>query len=123
MGKRGILLSEENKHRAKENGLSLQTVYGRLKRGWEVERAITEPPQSTNFHNLPRSPTGEVTRGEHKKGRLRSIRFWDYMDEEIDKAIAASGMNQSDWVTMAVEEYYQKLWKPPRKQSKRQKKQ
>ena len=109
----GVILDEEHKQKAIANNLSLQTVYARLKRGWDVERAVTEKPKQTTVHDLPRSETGELLPHELPKGKQRSIRLYKHMDDDIDEAIASSGMTQSDFVSMAVEQFYKKLWKKP----------
>lgn len=112
MGKRkGIILTQENKQKAIENGISLKTVYARLSRGWSEERAVSEIPLKTTCHSLPRSKDGSLAPSKIPKGKQRSIRLYKNMDEDIDKAIAESGLSQSDFVSMAMEEYYHKLWK------------
>jgi hypothetical protein len=106
----GIVLDEKHKQIALKNNISLQTVYARIKRGWNVDRAVSEVPQKTNVHVLPRSNRGPVLAGEHPKGKHRSIRLYKYMDNEIDQIIEEMGLNQSDFIAMAVEQYYKNIY-------------
>lgn len=114
MGKVGKILSKEEAAIAVSNGLPLPTVYKRLQRGWEVERAITTPPKEVPGRPLNRE-NGEFSSSDEPKGKQRSIRLSAEWDEIADKAIADSGLTQSEWIGMAVVEYLKKQQKRGRK--------
>ncbi len=73
------------------------TVYKRLQRGWDVERSITTPPKSE-----PRQERSDGRFSGDEKGKPRSIRLPKEWDEELDQAIAESGMSQSDWIAEVI---------------------
>lgn len=73
------------------------TVYKRLQRGWDLERAITTPPKSE-----PRQERSDGRFSGDEKGKPRSIRLPKEWDEELDQAIAESGMSQSDWIAEVI---------------------
>ncbi len=114
MGKVGYILPEDKKKEAIANGLALQTVYSRLKRGWEVDRAVSEKPRDTIAHHLERSPTGELL-PQDKKGKQRAFRLPSLMDGEVDQAIASSGLSPTKWYTLAIKEYLVKSSRDRRK--------
>ena len=98
MSKFAIVLTEESKAIATENGVPHSTVYARLKRGWDLEKAVTEKPRAFSYYG----------RDEHGSnigkglGKSRSIRFDQELDEAIDAAIAESGKTQSEFLADLV---------------------
>jgi hypothetical protein len=103
MGKVGKILSAEQKQTALNNGLKLVTVYDRLNRGWDIERAIVEPPKRKYVPK--RELTGEIK--SEGKGKIRSFRVPIELDEEVDRLIEESGLSASEWAGKAIAEYLQ----------------
>jgi hypothetical protein len=95
--------SEDDKAIAKENGLSISTVYARLRSGWDKQRAITEQPAKNSFSKLPRDSNGELFTLD-PKGKTRSYQLPIRIEPEFESAIAASGISASDWIAQAVSE-------------------
>lgn len=114
MPKVGKILTKEQTEVAEKNGLSLVTVYARIKRGWGVERAITEPSKSMpHLKEMHRNEGGElISDSGAPKGKIRSFRLPEELDEMADRAIAESGKTQSDWAADIVAQY---LLKPKEK--------
>lgn len=102
MGKIGKILSPEDVAIAEKNGVPLSTVYARLRRKWDTQRAITQPPKHSP--QLKRDEEGEFTT-EEEKGKPRGVRFPKSKDDLIDKAIAESRMTQSDFIAFATMSY------------------
>ena len=95
--------TEEDKAIAKANGLSISTVYARLRSGWDKQKAITEQPAKNTFSNLPRDPNGELFSLD-PKGKTRSYQLPIRIEPEFESAIASSGISASDWIAQAVSE-------------------
>jgi hypothetical protein len=112
MGKRGFILSTEDKEKAIAAGLSLQTVYARIKRGWDVEKAITVAPMATPLTELERTATGELLpKDSLPVGRPRTIYLNLIYDEYLDKEIEQSGLGQSRFIAKIIEDYLKKKYK------------
>ncbi len=97
MGKVAKLLPPEKVAIAERNNIPLTTVYKRLKRGWDLEKAITQPPRESN---RKRSEEGEFIGSG--KGKPRCFTLPLEWDEKLEKAIADSELNQSEWVAQVV---------------------
>ena len=113
MGKVAHKLPDEYKEKALANNLSIQTVYARIKRGWDLERAVTEKPKNIPPHLLTHERVeGMIQAGERPKSSYRRG-FFFYKDSEelLDRAITSSGLTQSDFYCHAIEQYLLKLWK------------
>ena len=96
MGKVAKLLPEEYKQRAITNGISLQTVYQRIQRGWDLEEAVTKKPKSSYITNVDRSETGELkSTGRPKNDKVYAFTTYEDNQELLEKAIAQSGKPQS----------------------------
>ncbi len=109
MGKRGIILSEEDKQRAIANNLSLQTVYARISRGWDALKATTTPPKAIALTKLDRLPTGElIPKNKERLGQIRGFQLLEKYDPLLDKLIEDSGLNQSEFVAKVLTEYIEK---------------
>jgi hypothetical protein len=119
MGKVGYKLPKPYKEKAIDNGISLQTVYCRLERGWDLERAVTEDPRKN------RTPIAAAIDSRDEEGNLKSvgrpkgklISFTPYRDMEdiLNQAIEESGKSRSVFIADAMEEYIGKLWQPKAK--------
>lgn len=110
MGKVGKILSAEQKAIALSNNLSLQTVYLRLSRGWDIDRAVSEAPR--NKYQVSRGESGEIL--SEGKGKIRSFRVPAEIDSEVDRLIAESGLSQSEWAGSAVYAWVKSQKKSPR---------
>ncbi len=110
MGKRGIILSEEDKQRALANNLSLQTVYARINRGWDTEKAVTTAPKPTALTKLKRSSSGELI-GKYGEpiGKDRTFRMLASQDKTLDELIKNSGLSQSEFIAKIITEYVEAL--------------
>ena len=116
MGKVAKLLPEEYKQKAIDNGIPLQTVYKRLQRNWELERAVTEKSKTQYINQSHRSSEGELMPGDKPKGN-KVYSFTPYIDSEnlLDEAIAKSGKSKSVFLADMVEEYLKKWTRKKRK--------
>lgn len=87
-----IELTEEEWAVAAANKIPKVTVYKRLQRGWSLEDAITKPTRKTA---AKRNKSG-LFEGKGK-GKARAFQMPAERDEELDAAIAASGLSQSEF--------------------------
>ncbi|BAQ61627.1 hypothetical protein GM3708_2033 [Geminocystis sp. NIES-3708] len=102
--KRGNVLPNEYKEKALSNGLALTTVYARLKRGWNIDEAVSiQPTEKTSTHELKRDKGWLVA----NRAKGSSITFAIYQDLEdlFNKALQESGVTKSQFVADAVEQY------------------
>ncbi|OKH10820.1 hypothetical protein NIES593_22685 [Hydrococcus rivularis NIES-593] len=100
--KLNVKVTAEQMAIAHENGIHTNTVYARLKNGWELTKAITEPPKKLpQLAKLKRNEEGSLI-AEQPKGRLRSLRLDQDLDDAVDKAIAESGLTMADWFSEIV---------------------
>ncbi len=104
MGKTGKLLPEEYKQKAIDNDLNLQTVYRRLERGWDIERAVTEKAKNTTY-NYKRTEDGSITTDRPKSEKTRA--FINYADNEelYQKALDFTGKTSSQFVADLVDQW------------------
>ena len=106
MGRVGKKILPEQIAIAEENGIPRSTIYARLSKGWDIEKAISEPPRKRpQLKKLQKNKDGELINTGEKKGKSRTIRFPESKDDLLDKAIAESGMNQVDFIVNATLEY------------------
>ena len=98
------LTTPEQIKTAKLNGIPEQTLRNRLRAGWEIQKAVTEPPRKR----------GERKRNEHglfigkNKADQRAFRLTKDLDRKLAKAIKESGLNQSDFLAEIVAEWLEK---------------
>lgn len=91
------LLTDEQLAIADKNGIPKVTVYKRIQSGWDIEKAITKPTRKVG--NKKRKDGLFVDAGR-AKARFFSLPVeWD---EKLAKAIADSGMNESEWLEQLV---------------------
>lgn len=102
MGKVAKLLPPEDAAIAEKNGIPLVTVYKRLQRGWDVEKAITKPTRSKG--NQARDDRGEYQPKSEtgKKGKIWSFAMPEEFDPMLSSAIADSELTQTDFLTEIV---------------------
>lgn len=91
------LLTEEQKAIAEENGIPLVTVYKRLDRDWDVEKAITKPTRKTG--NRKRKDGLFVDTGRAKARFFSLPQEWD---DKLTKAIADSDLSEAEWVERVI---------------------
>jgi hypothetical protein len=109
--KHGVVLPDEYRELAIANGISIKTVYARIKRGWEVNKAVTVLPTKITSAHTNKREEGWIVSGNRAKGS--PITFTMYKDSEdlFNEAVNESGLSRSDFVANAVEQYLLKLWK------------
>ena len=109
MGKTAILLPDKYKEKALENGISIQTVYQRIKRGWDLDRAVTQKPK-TPPHLSKGRDEGMIKAGDRPKGsKTYGFVYYKDREEKLDQAIAESGLSISDFMSNIVDEYLDKI--------------
>jgi hypothetical protein len=120
MGRVGKKVPPEKMAIAEANGISRSTLYARLNKGWEIEKAISESPLSRpQLDKLERNSDGELVTIGEKRGKSRTIRFPESKDDLLDEAIANSGMNQVDFIVNATLEYINSKNKKPSNRKKK----
>jgi hypothetical protein len=102
MGKVAKLLPEKYKQKAIENNIPIQTVYYRLNKNWDIEKAVTQKPKQTIKRH--RDKEGQII-SERPKSHLYSFTFYDDKQELLDKAIEESGKTKSQFIADILEEY------------------
>ncbi len=102
MGARGKVLPPDKKEIALKNGLSLQTVYRRIRDGWDLEEAITKPPLGVT--NLERGASGTFT-SANPKGKARGVRLPIELDKEFEQILEEEGMSVGELLTVMVEDW------------------
>ena len=107
MGKSAKLLPPEYKQRAIDNDISLITVYKRLERGWDLERAVTE--KSKKIYDSKTNKRGEFESGDRPKS-TKTHAFTNYEDNEelYQKALSYTGKNSSQFIADLVDSWLKK---------------
>lgn len=91
------LLTDEQLAIAEKNEIPKVTVYKRLDRGWDVEKAITQPTRKAG--NTKRKDGLFVDAG---RGESRFFSLPVEWDEKLVKAIADSGMSEKEWLEQTI---------------------
>ena len=104
MGKVAKLLPEEYKQKAIANNIPLQTVYYRIEKNWDLERAVTQPPRKIS---RKRREDGEITT-DRAKSHQHSFNFYDDKQELFDRAWKESGKTKSEFISDIVEDWLDK---------------
>ncbi len=81
---------------AKANQVPRTTVYKRIQRGWDVEKAVGTPPKEQVRHKEGGRFAGKT------KGKPRSFRMPVDWDEKMDEAITESGLSEGEWIAIAL---------------------
>ena len=97
MPRESKLLTNEQLALAEKNGIPKVTVYKRLDRGWDVEKAITKPTRK--LKNLKREDGLFVDAGRGGRTYFSLPVEWE---NDFKQAIADSGMSESEWVEQVV---------------------
>ena len=91
------LLTEAQKAIAEHNNIPVVTVYKRLDRGWDVEKAITKPTRKPR--NIKRKDGLFVNAGRGKSRHFSVAVEWE---RDLDQAIADSGISESEWIEKII---------------------
>jgi hypothetical protein len=106
----GIVLPDKYKELAIANRISLKTVYHRIKRGWEIEKAVTTPPSNRGESSRKNGRVhGSIRAGDRPKGS--PITFTMYQDSQdlFNEAVNKSGLSRSGFVANVVEQYLRSI--------------
>ncbi|MGL5941135.1 MAG: CopG family transcriptional regulator [Waterburya sp.] len=106
MPKVGKLVPPEKMALADANGIPRSTLYNRINNGWDVDRAISEPPKKKAV-TLERNEEGIFVGAG--KGKTRHFSLPEELDEKLDKAIAKSGLAPSQWIEEAITNKLKKI--------------
>ena len=111
----GKKLPPEYHDKAIENNIPLSTVYNRLNRGWDLEKAVTTLPTRKTYANTQNREEGVMV--PSSRPRSKSISFSPYKDYEdlLNDAIAKSGKSRSEFIADALEHYLYNVWQPKAK--------
>ena len=91
------LLTDEQLAIAEKNGIPKVTVYKRLERGWDVEKAITKPTRKPG--NIKRKDGLFVDAG---RGESRFFSLPVEWDEKLRIAIAEEGVSEKEWIEQTI---------------------
>lgn len=97
MPRESKLLTDEQRAIAEKNGIPKVTVYKRLDRGWDIEKAITKPTRKPG--NTKRKGGVFVDAG---RGEPRHFSLPQEWDDELKLAIADSEMSENEWIERAI---------------------
>jgi hypothetical protein len=98
MGKVGKLIPPEKMAIAEKNGIPRTTAYNRIRAGWDLDEAITKP--SRKVASMKRNEEG-IFEGTGK-GKTRGFTLREEWETALEKAIADSGLTQSEWVEKII---------------------
>ena len=99
MPKIGKKVPPEQMAIADANGIPRSTLYNRINNGWDIEKAISQPPRKKAV-NLERNEEGIFVGAG--KGKTRHFSLPEELDEKLDKAIAKSGIAPSQWIEEVI---------------------
>jgi predicted transcriptional regulator len=99
MAKVGKLVPPDKMAIAEKNGIPRTTLYNRIRAGWDIDEAISKPSSSVAKKKQRNEEGIFVGVG---KGKTRGFSVKEEWEEELDKAIAESGLTQSEWVEQTV---------------------
>jgi hypothetical protein len=91
------LITDEQLAIAEKNGIPKVTVYKRLDRGWDVEKAITKPTRKAG--NVKRIDGLFVDAG---RGETKFFSLPIEWDEKLRIAIANSQMSEKEWIEQTI---------------------
>jgi len=99
MGKVGKLVPPDKMAIAEKNGIPRTTLYNRIRAGWDIEKAISEPSRKV-ASKKKRNEEG-VFEGTGK-GKSRGFTVQEEWESALEQAIADSGLSQSEWVEKVI---------------------
>lgn len=86
---------------AKQNGISTTTVYNRVNRGWNLEKAITIPTD----HNL-NSKREQSKLFSRKRGKTRITKLPAEWEEKYEQHLEDSGLTEIDFIAEIIGKYF-----------------
>lgn len=107
------VIPEEYREIAIANNISLQTVYSRLDRQWDLDKAVSTPPlRKTYIHEAKREDGWVVPRDRPRMKKAMGVYFYQDLEPLFLEALQDSGLSCSEFIAQALEGYLLKLWKP-----------
>ena len=97
MPRESKLFTDEQLAIAEKNDIPKVTLYKRVKAGWDIEEAITKPTRKVG--NKKREDGLFVDAGKAKARFFSLPQEWD---DKLAKAIADSGMSESEWLEQLI---------------------
>ena len=97
MPRESKLLTDQQKTIAEKNDIPLVTVYKRLDRGWDVEKAITKPTRKPK--NVKREDGLFVDAG---RGARRYFSLPVEWENDFERAITQSELSESEWIERVI---------------------
>ena len=97
MPRESKLLTDEQLAIAEKNEIPKVTVYKRLDRGWDIEKAITKPTRKPG--NTKREDGLFVDAG---RGARRYFSLPVEWENDFERAIANSELSESEWIEQLV---------------------
>lgn len=98
MGKVGKIVPPDKMAIAEKNNIPRTTLYNRIRSGWDIEKAISEPPRRTV--KIERDKEGTFI--GIGKGKPRGFTVREEWEKALETAIADSGLTQSEWVEKVI---------------------
>lgn len=95
-----VKIPDEFYERAEANSVSRTTLYNRVERGWDIERAIATPPDHKKESLRKKSKFYGA-----KRGKARIVKVPIEYEEKLNKAIAQSGLTEMDFLTEVIVDY------------------
>jgi hypothetical protein len=110
---------DDYKEKAIANNISVNTVYSRLERGWDLDKAVTTPPiRKTYIHEAKREDGWVVKSDRPRLKKSMSVSLYQDLEPLFNEALADSGLSCSEFIANAIEQYLLKLWTPKKNLSK-----
>ncbi|WP_373479261.1 hypothetical protein [Geminocystis sp.] len=107
------IFPNEYREKAIANNIALATVYSRLERGWDLDKAVTTPPiRKTYIHQAKREDGWVVSSDRPRLKKSMSVSLYEDLEPLFNKALADSGLSCSEFIANAIEQYLKKLWTP-----------
>lgn len=94
MGRVGKILPPDKMAIAENNNIPRTTLYNRIRAGWDIDRAISEPPRKAV--KIERDEQGTFVGVNKAKPRFFSLPV--ELDEKLKKIIEKSGKTPSVWL-------------------------
>ncbi len=110
---------DDYKEKAIANNISVNTVYSRLERGWDLDKAVTTPPiRKTYIHEAKREDGWVIPSDRPRLKKSMSVSLYQDLEPLFNEALADSGLSCSEFIANAIEQYLLKLWTPKKNLSK-----
>jgi hypothetical protein len=90
-------ITKEQRQISEANGIPRSTLYRRLQKGWDVNEAITTPPDPTKQHLQERSESGQLI-GRGLGDRIFCFRLPVKDQEKLETAIETQGVTVQEYL-------------------------